>query len=751
MFDGREANLKILNQSQKADDQKQKMEEFYMEIEDKISRDSQEDGCKYQFNLFLKWRSLMTSNDKRDSIVETLRSFRNKYEDLVCSYKILGHRETTELCYITFCDLWDFLATLSEPHPLALPPIYRHQHITSILKTFTGSILVREIRNEQFQSGNILLSGVEGTGKTTLAVAMTLAVLICCKSFLLIYYDFKTSPIIPINNLTYEAFIRLENKDFSNSFGSYQAAPKKYTITALANKYKCRVGFIVDEVQVLYQNGSDHYNYNVLREIEAYARTTYRSFIVLTGSSSDLVSVLMNKKTNADGKVIVDFNRQLCISYNIAALRDITQLKHYLEARYGIKDVTKQDVSLLLYYTGGIGRWVHESMINQNYAYFQGEMIMTKRNDFMKTYEDASSYLFLIVGLLLVEIEETTMYQSLRKFAKFGDPFILDKCEGISHGKVVNYLRTVGVKDVPAVLDNLVDKGMLYMEYTLDQRSIQIALPQMMQCCFFGETTSSLSGETLAKLGGSYCTLYTKTGIHAGKAFEDLVRPRLYKLKGCGVFPANPLYRKLSLSATGIRLIESNGTEMVINNMEEIVGYLWNWKEEIGLDGVQFSIVSGPQKEVCIDGWQCKAGYIENEIGGGDLNTYRKSYETHGNVGKFNDDYVASIVVNAEIGFLTVLHCLQGMFPSSRFVLGTLFITSTKNGKLAKKMLNRLPNKIVVASEFISRFHLPATSVYQYEIVFKDTDEWFREILEPELRTFLPSPIVKTSPSCVLC
>ena len=94
-----------------------------------------------------------------------------------------------------FQSIWESLSQLPVDHCLYLPPLYQNSPtLTNMLKHFVGELVSRE-NGSLLQSGNMILNGVQGTGKTTLLKAMVLVVAICCDKFFFIYHNYKNSQI----------------------------------------------------------------------------------------------------------------------------------------------------------------------------------------------------------------------------------------------------------------------------------------------------------------------------------------------------------------------------------------------------------------------------------------------------------------------------------------------------------------------------------------------------------------------------
>lgn len=68
------------------------------------------------------------------------------------------------------------------------------------------------------------------------------------------------------------------------------------------------------------------------------------------------------------------------------------------------------------------------------------------------------------------------------------------------------------------------------------------------------------------------------------------------------------------------------------------------------MDGVQLTVSSSSAKTLSV---QCKGGYYEHSIGGGDMETFREIYQRDLNVSKINDSYMNGILTKVEVGMLT--------------------------------------------------------------------------------------------------
>ena len=92
-----------------------------------------------------------------------------------------------------FHDVWKSFQCFALNDNLYLPPLYKSSTmIDTIINHFIVQVVARE-RGMRVDMGNMILNGVQGTGKTLLLKLFCCAVAVCCNNLFYIFYDYKSS------------------------------------------------------------------------------------------------------------------------------------------------------------------------------------------------------------------------------------------------------------------------------------------------------------------------------------------------------------------------------------------------------------------------------------------------------------------------------------------------------------------------------------------------------------------------------
>ena len=633
-----------------------------------------------------------------------------------------------------FLLLWDYLSKCEDP---LLPPLYReNEALKNVLARFTDRVLARE-RGGTFAYGNMILGGIEGTGKTTIARAMVLAVSICSAKYLLLYYEYKprvTSKydIPTVEHLVKETFSRLFLRNFSGEFGSMmlQENVKRMDFPTILyhmrKHYDCAVGVVADEVQHLMQLSADTDLQNgriaALQSFELFARNSNRSFVVLTGSSANLRSRLYSHSRGEAYQDFPDFNRSLCDYFFIPALRDTESLKTYIQIRYPKKEYDESTFRTILYTTGGIGRWI-DDYVSMDYprspnvsASFEAEL------------RNVNGALRIIVALIVSG--NLPVVAMLKQFWAGNGVLSLDQCFGVKLGYVQILLVKLGFNHPEEIIYDLVDKGFLYLHKQCEKspEEVQLSIPALAKHSETGDVESALL------LAITAIMLYTDIQLNAGNAMKAFVYPRLVKLSGAQLKAMS--LKTLSIDADGC-LCFAGGCKATDSKELSREG-LFKWKNEIGLDGVQFDV---SETTIIISGWQNKGGSVKAAMSGGALETYRTTYlADREKVDKISDEHLAGVFVKAEVGFLTIAKAVHKTFPTMTVSLGHLVVTTSKTLNASARnlagQLHTIPTKMTA---------LFGLSPLRYNTRVYDGDAWFRSIMEEELAICLPPALPTTN------
>lgn len=640
-----------------------------------------------------------------------------------------------------FQEIWKSLSQLPIDSRLYLPPLYQNSlTLTNLLKHFIGELVSRE-NGSLLQSGNMILNGVQGTGKTTLLKAMVIVVAICCERFFFIYHNYKDG-LYSSGQLIAECVHRFVHGKCDGKFGDFAATYPHDTHICLKtlSDTNCYIGIVADEVQhVVAIDERLLWRIAVMKSLEGFARTElHHVFLILSGSSASLIKLLFRSmRPESLQNFDFDLNASLCQRYYVPAIRTVRSLRLYLSDRYPHKEFTDSDIGTMLMATGGIGRFVHNYVQNPKAA----AAISGRKADPRTLYVDPSTLYFLIANLIVSVNSE--LFDSLKNSTFEG----LDRCPGVSKNIVEDVLAEIGQYNANNVINNLVDQGVIYVsdDGPLDAMfSVELAVPQDYQLF----TADGVCFDDYTLFAASLLMIYGGIENNAGKAFERFVRFRLHQLDSRFryrgrylVIVHDKLYVGQYADAKYSKERSSQG-EAVVDLDTFGQDEMFAWEGEIGLDGVCIRVERANDKStVTVDGWQCKGGYWQQQMGGGAMNTTRDRFLQSGTVENISDKQLNGVLAKAEVGFLTICQSLCNTIDNCSVTIGQLMINTTKDGMLAEKSLERhykIPQNMV--SKFPGVAPRQHTRLLSYSVIFHDKDQWLRDALIDDKRLLLLLP-----------
>ena len=640
-----------------------------------------------------------------------------------------------------FQGIWKSLSQLPIDNRLYLPPLYQNSlTLTNLLKYFIGELVSRE-NGSLLQSGNMILNGVQGTGKTTLLKAIVIAVAICCEKFFFVYHNYKDG-LYSSGQLITECVHRFVHGKCDGKFEDIAAQYSDDTHTCLKtlSDSNCYIGIAADEIQhVIVIDERLSRRIAVMKSLEGFARTElHHVFLILSGSSANLIRLLFRSmRPESLQNFDFDLNASLCQRYYVPANRTVQSLQFYISDRYPHKEFTDSDIRTMLMATGGIGRFVHNYVQNPIAASINSG----RKADPRTLYADPATLYFLIANLIVSVNSE--LFDSLKNSAFDG----LDRCPGVSKKIVEDVLAEIGQCNADAVINNLVDQGVLYVsdDGPLDDMlAVELAVPQDYQ--LFATDGVSFNDYTL--FAASLLMIYGGIENNAGKAFERFVRFRLhhlnYRFRYRGrylVIIDGILYIGQYADAKYSKERSSQG-EVVVDIDTFGQDELLAWEGEIGLDGVCIRVDRVDDKStVTVDGWQCKGGHWCLQMGGGAIKTTRDCFLESGTVENVSDKQLNGILAKAEVGFLTIVQSICNTIPNCSITIGQLMLNTTKCGMIAQKSLERcytIPQSMV--SKFPGICAGQHTHLLSYSVLFYDKDQWLRDVLINDRRLLLLLP-----------
>lgn len=256
--------------------------------------------------------------------VTALSEFRRRYAALLSSDATQAEDEAAGLSL--WRETWAFMETTfraNDEFALYVPPIYTSNHLQAMLQQIYGEFRQREVLHGTFPTGHPVISGIEGTGKTTIVKAVAIAAAICSPVMFLLYVSYedasgmaKTQWSVP--RLLRELLVRYGTANVDGEFGSLEVSSLVISATStipdvldkLYSLFYLRVGIIADEIQevVTLDMPTLAARVAIMAGLQSFARHGVNAFMVLTGSSSNLRQCLVREGRRRGYESFPDFN-----------------------------------------------------------------------------------------------------------------------------------------------------------------------------------------------------------------------------------------------------------------------------------------------------------------------------------------------------------------------------------------------------------------------------------------------------------
>lgn len=693
-------------------------------------------------------QSKLASKDSDAQLFVALKRLRNT----VLS-KVSGTTPASAIS--SFFEAWDIFSTLHHKHLFYLPPLYKSKTLVSIMDDCLDSILSREARYVYGSNDNIghaVLGGVEGAGKTTIMRALALGTSALLQRMIPVthdYQDFKLPSLVITDayNIIHSSalpppplisIINNETKSASHDLlvqhdNSIDNIEKNIVATPAAHmdpielfqQHDQELLLFVDEFQHVFQfpeNPHWEKGQQAAIEVHRYARL-HGTYVIISGSTVDMRNLMF--KSGMDDTTDIwrkrgfpDYNGSLFKFRTIPALRTTAELSSYLTIRYPLWELSTVDTSNILYLTGGIGRWVHEiwdlcrrrlEPVNGRHHLLSFE-ILEEKTSFRKFLperflEDAANRCLIVY---LARCGAPTFDQTGKN---------LLSCGGVDRIALINALQLAGVSSPSALLDTAQDESVLYITNTdvqfsrpIDARNYHRNLPPATHR-FLLLTAVHFMVKGIADDKSS------NTDVNAGNALEELVRENVFSGAVINEDVVFEKSLKLVINSQGALCVSEEGNPVLIQLTEDYLRLLSKkhicWQKEHGIDGAAFSEEQDKKGKSSwfLDGWQCKGGRCDVEIGGGNgsmqtaLDNYKKSYRLQ----DFGDKQITEILLKAQVGMVMLIKALNVSIPSIMARPRNFVITTTK--RCSKSCLNTIESwkgGVTIERDVLAHFALNA-------------------------------------------
>jgi hypothetical protein len=657
-----------------------------------------------------------------------------------------------------FLAVWSSLSKVDGQHRLHVPPLFRGQReLEHVIQRVVEDCAMRELgicSNDN--SGHLVLGGVEGAGKTTLLRAFALATALLFDALLPVYWSYESttppdggvdiSPVshdsfprmcrtLPLPVVLVERILELAHR---NSFLQDRQSDCKpaslQDAVRLLSKHQYRLFLLVDEFQLIYVKDEliDHRRF-LARQMCEIARLP-NTYCIIAGSSANMRRYLfrLHGDVGDEWKMFPSFNGSLYTFRDVPALRTLPLLKDYINTRYGRCSCfeTDDDISRLLFYTGGVGRWIHEAWKRRRADFIPDRR--AKPVEVFRTDADFRSLVALVVSRNRTAVEKHSGLDSL--------PVI-----GMEYNTVIAMAGHGICANIPERLRSWADQGLIYLEGDENgPKTVQLLVPR--DCYLYVDGDQTV--QELLSFAACLLMISGDDGVNAGRPLENLIRPRVHVH-----FPVQGVVCK----GRSLRFLEAPGGTVltcvsVDDSADEVVKDLdflnlehLRWKGETGLDGVLLiKSVDERRKftEWQIHGWQCKGGRATLSIHGGVIETYEKYFRDDLSVKNIPDDMIGGILAKAEVGLLRLVHNLQLSFPHARFSCRSLTITTTKDGRLARAALSKRDDVFLLNRSLakVERLQVSGLAKKQYvSVTLLDGLQWMSACVPDVLRNYVES------------
>jgi hypothetical protein len=617
-----------------------------------------------------------------------------------------------------FFDSWVIFSRLPTNDNFYLPPLYKSDTLQSILKNGIEGLIKREVQmisGSDNNLGHLVLGGVEGAGKTTLMRALALSAAALLQRMVPISQDY-------LKFQTPESLIW-------HAIGIYnQTEPQNSQFDPLdvLNGSNHEAFLLLDEFQTNFrspENPEWMQGMNAANTFHRYSRT-HGTFGIISGSSVDMHSLMFQEGVGTNVDVwrkhgYPNFNGTLYQLHTVPALRTVVKLKAYLQVRYPQWKLADNDISLLLEYTGGIGRWVHT--------------VWEKCSKYNPSRtEDGKSYLLCDRDIL----QACTAYRKVKyeKFLEVPDnreliSYLLISAQPVrdSNGDIINCggmeraavacaLTEVGILSPSTVIDNAQALSIIYIDTgsrvqfsrPADTRALKNEMaPAMHKMLLLSAVHLMVCGVVDASSGDV-------TDVNAGNALEEFVREKVYETAEINEYAKFYHHGVLSIKEETLYLTSMHGADQQLTldllrnlNLKHI-----SWMKEHGLDGICFEEVKNVWY---VDLWQCKGGRWDVDIGGGNnsmvtaLTNFNKKHQLK-DVG---DKNITEILLKAQVGICLIAKALLKLPGVVAVSPRRLVITTTKrSGKSCLKTLKSWEEAggVIIESDILKFYELNSNS-----------------------------------------
>jgi len=639
------------------------------------------------------------------------RSFRSRIAGLQFDAVIAAFHGVWELATRAPADAW-----------YHLPPLYMDENVRCILSTAVTGMVARErghVTDSTNNVGHLVLHGIEGTGKSTLMKALAVGAAVLLTRLLPVVHTYNEAECdVPPTRLL-RAALRLLGQEAPDDHTTEHMNDAMYDASDRLRACGHEVMLCLDEFQHVFalpESGRD-----VSRQVAAASQVHTLSrrggtLCVIAGSAAHM-RVVMYRTGSLEAPDrwrragFPDFNASLYDMCHVPALRTVAALRDFVATRYPRWALTDADVAQLLYWTGGIGRVVHQAWLLNGVVEGEGCAGIDRAARALAAMSEGAGSRRLLPGDVFVGEDLAAQVAATAIVLRHATSIAEDArretrrlpCVGCPVVDMVACMRAAGITEPSGHLRRLSDHGLLYEH----PGWVELARPCDAHVCAGwnlprAEEVFLLTAVKLMVEGVYMADCGTPAGerdevtthVNAGNALERLVRGRVLSLICPAVLDPTPPVWEVCITAWGALAARRLGTPdwepLTLATVQTLDSQLLLWHRETGLDGLVLQRVSETGGDWVLRGWQCKGGHASVDITGGRLETSTAHFVTTGSVSTLNDSSLHGILVKAQVGMCKVIAAWLATFstPDGPTLLpASLTITTTKRTVRARLAL----------------------------------------------------------------
>jgi hypothetical protein len=482
---------------------------------------------------------------------------------------------------------------------------------------------------EKISTGNLILHGVKGVGKTTLLQAASIFAWFELDMLAVAWnYEGQADPTHPYRLIPYALELARPDTPLSRT--------ESYVRQAIDRKLQGII-LLLDEINDIFDpQVSPAVNLDIMSYLLELSKSR-RYGIILTGSSSRLRQLLFHCPSKSLNSTVFGF-------VNVTPVREVSSLSKFIARRFPSQR-HHHHVATIFALTGGVGRKVD--------LYFSGRLDLLS-TVVVKLQEDP---VFLHFATLMWLQNQTNV--------KAGDP-----------GNPSSLNDTVAI---PSIRSNILGEKLQGCLEQFQDDSLVLCMGDIVQLLVPQDLC--LIHDYLHRDVAAVCQLGMRVTLKgwegygsAGAAAEPyvfyyIVRPLLKVIYD---FAA-----PYEIRVRGSRaILLQNQADVSLISVPAIYNVLIQVSQDTGVDGVFLRPIHESQGDVGIHFLQVKLGAFGKTITEGNLTTQRNNLKK--NASRVDDATIAGIIVKAERGMKAVYDYLKQLFPRVNFIPLEIYLVTNK-------------------------------------------------------------------------